>query len=526
MSFSVSGIASGLDTAALVEGLMFAERAGLRRLEASQADEAATRDAWADIEAKLESLSAAVASVRTGDGLRATVAESSDERVARVTSQPGALPGSYSFRVDSLAAARQVTSEGLASGDELVGAGGASVSSGFAGIGTEIRSHDLTAGTYGLTVVSIADGGREATVVFDGVEQTVRLTGNGRFTVTAADGGTLELQELGGEDLREGRASITIVEADDTTTVNQLAAALNAPGGAVRAQVIDTGDGTATSFRLVITSRQTGVDQAPDIDLGDLALFSGGLTTLREAADATVSLGDGGLTITRPTNTIGDLFDGLVMDLVGVSDGEDVEVVVSPDVDSRVESVAAVVDGVTEVLAQLSTYASYDVEAEEGGPLVGSFTARSVSSEISRALASVVSSGSFVLLSQIGISIQRDGTYSLDEATLRDALTTDPDGVRQVLVGDDAVDDDGVLDVVSTTLGSLLGAGGRVPTAIVAAEENIDALDALIENQEVRLASVAERYQRQFAALESLISQLQSQSTYLAGVLSQTGGAP
>ncbi len=523
MSFSISGAASGLDTAALVEGLMFAERAGIRRLRASQADETESRDAWADIRTKLESLAASVTAIRSGDGLEATLAESSDERVLRVTSQPGAIAGSYTLQVDSLAAAMQVTSAGLASGEELVGAGTATVTSGFASINAEVTDHGLTAGTYTLTVLSVATDGREATVVFDGVEQTVPIRGNGRFTVTAADGGTLDLRELGGDDVVPGSASITVVEADGTTTVNQLAAALNAPGGPVRAQVIDTGDGTATSYRLVLTSRRTGAAHTADIDLSELSLFGAGLTTLREAADATVTLGNGGLTITRPSNTVADLFEGLTLDLVGVSDGADVNVVVSADIDSRVEAVASVVDGVNEVLGQIRTYSSYDVEATDGGPLVGSFSARSVSSDISGAFATVVPSGTFVLLGQIGISVQRDGTYQLDEEELREALTNDPDGVRQVLLGDEAVTDDGVLDVVSGTLTSLLAQTGRVPTAMAAAEENIDALDALIENQEVRLASVEERYRRQFAALESLIAQLQSQSNYLAGVLGQTG---
>ena len=56
MSFQVSGLASGLDTAALVDGLMFAERATVRRLQSSQADETNALNAWTDIEAKLGQL--------------------------------------------------------------------------------------------------------------------------------------------------------------------------------------------------------------------------------------------------------------------------------------------------------------------------------------------------------------------------------------------------------------------------------------------------------------------------------------
>ena len=442
----------------------------------------------------------------------------------RVSALPSALPGAYAFSVESLAAAQQVSSAALASGQDLVGAGTATISGGFSKLGTEVTGHTLTGGTYTLSVLSIDEGASEATVSFDGVEQVVS-TGGGSFDVTAADGGTLSIGELGGSELATGSASISVFEADATSTVNNLATALNANGGPVRAQVIDAGDASSTSHRLILTARETGAAQAADIDLSALALFSGGLTTLRAAADAEVTLGGGGLTITRPTNTIGDLLDGVSMDLVGLTAGSDVEVVVSPDLDSRVEAVKSVIDGVTTVLRTLSDYSSYDVDAERGGPLVGSFSARSVSNELAVAMSTLVSSDSFVLLSQIGVSFERDGTYSLDEGRLREALGEDPAGVEAVLVGDAAVTDDGVLDILATTIDALVGQSGRIPTAKQGAEDNISRLESLIASQEVRLVNVEARLERQMAGLESLIGQLQSQSGFLSSIISQQQAA-
>lgn len=521
MSFAVSGLASGLDTDALVEGLMFAERATVRRLEASKVDENSALSAWNDIESRLEALQSAASAISNNAALDATIAESSDESVIRVTSQEGALTGSYGLQVNALAAAQQVSSVGLSSGSALVGAGTATVSAGFGRLGAEVNGHTLNDGTYTLTVLSIDTGASEITVSFDGVEQTVSTTG-GTFTVTAGDGGTLTIDEAAGETFTAGSAAITVIEADATTTVNNVAAALNAAGGPVRAQVIDTGDGTSTSHRLVITARETGLEQAADIDLSGLSLFSAGLTTLRAAADASITLGGGGLTITRPTNSIGDLFDGISIDLVGTTAGQDVEIVVSSDLDRRVDAVKDVVDAVSDVLGRLSSYSRYDVDAEQGGPLVGNFSARSVASDLTVAMSTVATSGSFTVLSQLGVTFQRDGTYSLDEVTLREALTTDPAGVQNALLGDPTVDDDGVLDAVANAVDALLTDGGRIPAAKQAAEDNISALDALIENQETRLVTVEDRYRRQFIALETLIGQLQSQSSYLASVLGQS----
>ncbi len=521
MSFAVSGLSTGLDTDAFVEALMFSERAAVRRLESSRASEDASLRAWTDIEGKLDTLETVTDALRDDEALKATTAVTSNDGVARVTVESTAITGTYSFEVTSLAAADQVTSGALASGADLAGAGNATVSGGFGGLGLAVGANTLTGSTYTLRVVSIDTGASEATVTFDAVDQTVAVAGDGSFTVLAADGGSLAVTGLTGETLTTGTASITVIEADASTTINNVATALNSAGGPVRAQVIDTGDGSASSYRLVITSALTGLDGAADIDLSGLSAFSSGLTTLRAAADASVTIGGGALTIFRSSNTITDLFDGLSIDLVGLSDGEEVEVVVSADVDKRVEAVTAVVAAVSDVLAQLSAYSSYNVEADSGGPLVGNFSARSVQRELGAAMSTVVSNAGFALLSQIGISIDQTGTYDVDEIALREALSTDSASVQQVLLGDLGVSDDGVFDAVANVVEGLLDVNGRIPTAKLAAEDNIEALQALIENQERRLVNVEDRYRRQFVALETLIGQLQSQAGFLTSMLAQ-----
>jgi flagellar hook-associated protein 2 len=514
MSFSVSGLASGLDTASLVNELMFAERSTVRRLEASKSDEQRAADAWSDIGSRLSEVASAISAIRTGDALIAATAGSSDEAVARVTAGSGALTGTYSFSVDSLAAANQMASAGLSGASALTGAGTATVTGGFTGIGATLDSHTLADGVYQLDVTSVDTDAGTATIVFDGTEQTVDNT-TGSITLTGA-GGTVTVSGT----LETGSASLVVVETDASTTVAGLAASLNAAGSPVRAQLIDTGDGTATPTRLVISSTTTGIDGAADVDLSGLSLFAGGLTTLRAASDAVLTVGGaGGLTITRSQNTVSDVFDGLTLDLIGTSAGTDVEITVSADIDSRLEAVAGVVDSVSNTLRKIYEHSTYDVDAGTGGVLVGDFSSRQVAADVQRAMGTVVDSGPFVLFSQIGVTFERDGTYSIDEVELRQALTDDPDGVADVLLGDPGDDGDGVLDVLAATVDGLDDPTGRVTTAQEAREANIDELDRLIALQEVRLENVEARYLRQFAGLESLISQLQGQASYLTSVI-------
>ena len=518
MSFQVSGLASGIDTSSLIDGLMFAERAGVRRMQSAVDRETGALDAWGDIESRLSSIETAVDAIRDDDALEAATVASSDDSVLQASVTGSPPPGVYAVQVTALAAAEQVVSAAIGDGTELVGAGTAEISGGFTALGTSINSHTLTDGTYNLTVVSIDEDAQEAVVSFDGVTETVDTSG-GSFSITGDSGGSITIDVTG--TLSTGTAGITIVEADASTTLSGLASSINATGGPVRAQLIDTGDGSATPYRLVLTSAETGVDQAADIDLSALSLFSGGLTTLRAASDATITMGGGGLSVTRPTNSISDLIDGVTIDLTGTTSGSDIEITVGADIDARVAAVTEVIDGISDVLSRLSLYTSYDVDSSTGGPLVGSFTARSVSSELTQAMSTVVDSSSLVLLSQIGISLQNDGTYSINDATLRESLADDPAGVERLLLGDVSVTDDGVLDVINNTVEALLGEDGRIPTAQSVAEDTISALESQIATQEVRLEAVEDRYLRQFSALESLIGQLQSQSGYLSSLPGQ-----
>ncbi len=512
--FNVAGLSSGIDTTALLDGLMYSEGATQRRLEASKARDQRALDAWGTIQTKLSVVESAVTAIRTGSALASAKAASSNETVARVTASAGALTGTYAFQVTSLAAANQLASLGLADASALVGAGTATVSAGLTAIGTTLSSHTLNDGTYQLDVLAVDVGANEATVLFDGVEQTVDTSG-GSFVLTAGDGGTVTLAGTP----EEGAASITVAVTDATTTAAALVSKLNTPGGPVRAQLIDTGDGSVTPVRLVVTSRTTGLDGAAEVDLSGLSAFSGGLTTLRAASNAVVTLGGGGLAISRPTNTINDLFAGVTVDLVSTTSGSDVQVTVGADVDAQVKAVKAVVNAMSDVLRSISAYTSYDVETKTGGVLVGDFTSRSVSSELQQAMGHVVGSASFVLLSQIGVSFQRDGTYKIDDVALRQALVSNADGVADLLVGDPTDDADGVLDAVASTIDRLGDNTGRITTAKASREASIKELTRAIALQDVRLADVEDRYRRQFAAMETLLGQLQGQSSYLSSAI-------
>jgi flagellar hook-associated protein 2 len=105
----LSGLASGVDTSAIVEQLMSLERQGQTRLSLRQSAIGAQQTALRDLKTKLDALKSAAADLRAPATWAETqTAESSDPRV--VVARTGGAPiGGYSVKVTQLASSRQET---------------------------------------------------------------------------------------------------------------------------------------------------------------------------------------------------------------------------------------------------------------------------------------------------------------------------------------------------------------------------------------------------------------------------------
>jgi flagellar hook-associated protein 2 len=108
-TFNVGGLASGLDTNAIIEQLMAIERNPKVRLQQRQAVEEARQNALRDVLTRVSNLKTAAAGLRDATiwGDTQTV-ESSDPTRITATRVSGAAPGAYSLTITQLARAHQV----------------------------------------------------------------------------------------------------------------------------------------------------------------------------------------------------------------------------------------------------------------------------------------------------------------------------------------------------------------------------------------------------------------------------------
>lgn len=109
-NLGLSGLASGVDTSAIVEQLMGLERQGQTRLRLRQSAIGTQQTALRDLKTKLETLKAAAADLRASSTWAETqTAESSDPARVAVARTGGAPIGGYTVKVTQLAAAAQKT---------------------------------------------------------------------------------------------------------------------------------------------------------------------------------------------------------------------------------------------------------------------------------------------------------------------------------------------------------------------------------------------------------------------------------
>jgi len=120
-------------------------------------------------------------------------------------------------------------------------------------------------------------------------------------------------------------------------------------------------------------------------------------------------------------------------------------------------------------------------------------------------------------VSDIGVTFQKDGSLTVDDAKLANALAKDPTGVSNLFVLTQNGIGKRLPDVIDDYISSVDGALTFRQKGIQA---SVDQIDKKVAREERRIAAVEERLTKQFSALERLVSQLKSQGEFLSQQLS------
>lgn len=505
---TVDGLVSGLDTTSVIKQLMAVERAPVQKLQDRQTTFNTRASAWGEIASKISALRSAVDGLTAINGLKLFKVTASDSSLLTASAGAGASVGPVTLQIESLAAAHQQVSSGFASTNTVVGEGTATITAGLAGVGATAftASSGLASGAHTLTVSESATVPGTFEASLDG-GTPVPITSNSSITIPAVD--PVVTVDFGAE-IKAGTVKASVARTSAGATLSDLAAAISAAGGPAGAQAIDLGSGVDPA-RLIISGSDTGTAHALTTTLSGFAGFGAGLTDLRAAADAKIHLGT--LVATRSSNTINDLLPGVTLNLAKAAPGTDVTVNVASDGDGVVAKVKSLVDALNGLTTTVQKHTAYDATTKKGGALSGDASARSLTSSLFTASGGALPTGTYTLLSQLGVSTTSKGGYTFDETKLRTALSSDAAATETALAALAAPISAWVKDWDATT-----GASSR---AQASAQAQSASLQTQIDAYNVRLATREAVLQRQFTSLETALGQLRNQGNWLSGQLAR-----
>ena len=359
---------------------------------------------------------------------------------------------------------------------------------------TSSATSKAVAGTYKINVQSLASS------------QTLIAAGQADKAAQNGTGGDITFTLANGES--------KTVSLGNGTSLNDIAAAINAdPELGINATIINDGDAN-TPFRLMFTTAETGTQAAisnikvsnHDGDLGnllDIDKMSG-----QAATDAQVEIN--GIVISNGSNTLEDVIEGVTLNL-SKADGEVQTLTVSKDDDKAKAAIKSFVDAYNSAQAFIKTNTAYN-EASGGSVLIGDSTTRTAQTRLRDILNIEADSGGvFSRLSEIGITTQIDGSLKIDDEKLSKALDTNRDDVAKLFQGTNGI----ASRTESITKALINSTDGIVTTARTGAQKIIDDLGEQLIRKQEQIDAKMEIYRIQFTKLDSLIAQMNSTSEYL-----------
>jgi flagellar hook-associated protein 2 len=283
----------------------------------------------------------------------------------------------------------------------------------------------------------------------------------------------------------------------------------------------DSGAGTA----IAISTDDDDADDTNSSGLSQLAYnidngtFVGNLSEARASQDANFVLN--GLALTNASNSIAGLVDGLDFTLKKVTPSAET-ILIQRDSVGIESKVQAFVDAYNAYQTTISSLMDY---TDAAGALSGDSTARRIQSAIRSATTGILTlpGNAFTALSDLGVTSDQYGQLTLDSADFQSALSSNSEDVKKFFSGTtltsgltDNTDSTGLADVlkdaidvyVNSSTGMLAAREDRIDIAISDIAD--DRLDVV-----ARMASLEERYTRQFTAMDTLVGQLQGTSDFL-----------
>ena len=479
------GIGSGLNLSSLLSSLKTAEQVPLAAIQTKQNSYTTKLTAYGQLGNALDTLQAAAAALAKPELYTSVKVSSSATDVLTASAGATASNGTYALNVTQLSQAQSLAANGVAANAPF-GAGG------LVELNLEFGSVSVSANPSVFT----PDGSGR----------------NGSVSIPA------------------GSNMAAIAKAINANT------ALGAT-----ASIINNGDPDKPS-QLVLTSKQTGEtsimritvsgEAANDTVLSDLLTYnptdSANQKLTQTAAAQNAQLTINGIVINSASNTVA----GAIQDTtLSVSKIGTTTLLVKQDAESVKNAVTTFVNAYNNLQGIAKKLTAFNADSKSGAVLLGDSNLRNIQVGIRSALTSVQAgdggASSLTKLSQIGVTLETDGTLAIDSAKnpvknpakLADVLGSNMSGVAKLFSGIGGVGGYGaqlsslLTSYTSTTSGTLTVATKGINTTL-------DVLGKQYTATSERADANVARYKAQFTQLDVMMSRMNQTSTYLTAQLS------
>jgi flagellar hook-associated protein 2 len=280
---------------------------------------------------------------------------------------------------------------------------------------------------------------------------------------------------------------------------------------------MDDGTGGLTDFHLVITSDDTGTDNAITMDDVDNTNDTD-LTMTNQQAATNAQITVNNLVYERQTNTIDDILSGVTLSLQGTGD---TVVTVSQDIATVRDKIVGLVNAYNTVLEEIDTNSDYDAETGVAGSLNGLSAVRDLEGTLNNIFFANITglSTEYSNLAELGFTFERTGYITVDEDDFADALVSNLDDVKGLFLGDVDADIDGIADRLYDALVdiTLATSDGIISSETARVQTAIDNLDDEVEQTNERIDARYATMEKQFIRLDQLLANFEKTGNYLAG---------
>lgn len=310
----------------------------------------------------------------------------------------------------------------------------------------------------------------------------------------------------------------TTVNITGDVTLQGLAEAINSTAGVPAiASVVKNG----ANFQLVLTGNETGAANAFTITdnlTGGTADVNFNLASGQAASDASGTVN--GIAFTSTTNVVEGAVPGATLTLTKRDPLNAVVLTITGDTSSTKNLVQKFVDAYNDIVKFIDDQQAAAGRKETNNigrdPLV-----RGLRTQLSRTLLQEFGTGDFNSLSQVGLSFNRTGQLQFNSAEFDTALASDPAKVQALFRGDGTEGSTGIFGAFGDLVESYTKADGLVPNATERLGDLVKKNTDRIAEMERRLEIRRQQLQKEFAAADLAISQLNQQAGSLGSLGSE-----